>query len=173
MIVDEDVVIKQLEESQVTLLEERFENEDTQPETTQCLENFLIQSATEWKSTEYIAPYTAIVQGSGVGKSFSIYQIAKKHFTMSVCLRHEDSTGYPFRSGIADLFSSYTSTIITFYLAHSLGIQSFMDNNGNLFPNDSSVRLVIFYVAFLGGYLNHLSNTLGGKLSMMLTLRQP
>ncbi len=81
----------------MTLLEQMFENEDMQVETTARLENFLIQSATEWTCTEYLAPYTAIVQGSGVGKSFSIYQIAKRHFTMSVCLRHEESTGYPFR----------------------------------------------------------------------------
>ncbi|EFX03060.1 hypothetical protein CMQ_2989 [Grosmannia clavigera kw1407] len=51
---------------------------------------------------KYNAPYTAIVGPSGIGKSFSIKQIAKTHgaYTLYVNVRTDNGHGYPAKSTI-------------------------------------------------------------------------
>ncbi|CAG8657799.1 5598_t:CDS:1, partial [Paraglomus brasilianum] len=60
----------------------------------------------EYNRNDYYAPFTAIVQGSGVGKSRSIKEVAKECYCIYICLRKANSTGYPFRSKITDTLVS-------------------------------------------------------------------
>lgn len=40
-------------------------------------------------STRLIAPYIAVVQSSGVGKSRLLYEFAKRHLSMFMCVRDD------------------------------------------------------------------------------------
>src|SRR5581483_4138503 len=58
-----------------------------------------------YKNTNHHVPYSTIFQSSGYGKSRLIKEVAKQIPTVYLCLRDENSTGYPPRTNVgADLF---------------------------------------------------------------------
>ncbi|CAG8772474.1 11839_t:CDS:1, partial [Racocetra fulgida] len=69
----------------------------------------------------YYAPYTTLVQASGTGKSKLLINVAEKIMTVYCCLRDSKSSGYPFRSDIANIlvrdFMNEQEAIAT-YLAY-------------------------------------------------------
>ncbi|KAK2761667.1 hypothetical protein FQN54_001495 [Arachnomyces sp. PD_36] len=61
----------------------------------------------------HLAPYTSLVGPSGIGKSFSVSQLAIKHgvYVVYVNLAPAAYQGYPKRSSIADKIPSYEDTV--------------------------------------------------------------
>jgi hypothetical protein len=74
---------------------------DDSADTLKLFSTHVLEIAKRWNPAEYFAPYTAIVQSSGFGKSRLVCEYGRqKSFTFYVCLRSKDSTGYPRRSHI-------------------------------------------------------------------------
>ncbi|KAG9294933.1 hypothetical protein G9A89_003966 [Geosiphon pyriformis] len=63
------------------------------------------KNMTEWDPTEYDSPYCDLIQASGFGKSRLMVEIGKILPISYVCLRKEDSGGYPPRCPIADILT--------------------------------------------------------------------
>jgi hypothetical protein len=140
------------------LLNEKHNQDDKQKELTKYLLSFCCSNAKLWKKKEYIAPYAAVIQGSGVGKSFSIHKISQKKFAFEVCLRDAGSTGFPMTSDIKSLLSDHDGKFILD--AHLIEIKKFLQINCTVFVNDPSARLFLFYVSFLHGCLKYLADSL-------------
>ncbi|KAI8929775.1 hypothetical protein BC831DRAFT_442041 [Entophlyctis helioformis] len=61
--------------------------------------------AKDWPCTQnWIAPLIVLVQGSGMGKSRSMREVANSRFSVYVCLRGASEVAYPHRSFITDTF---------------------------------------------------------------------
>ncbi|KAJ3079074.1 hypothetical protein HK102_004047 [Quaeritorhiza haematococci] len=65
------------------------------------LHEHLLKISNSW---DRMVPYTTITQSSGYGKSRAMKELAwtRKTFVVYVCLRDTSSSGYPYRSSIAD-----------------------------------------------------------------------
>lgn len=61
--------------------------------------------AAKWNRSEYYSPYTSIVQSSGCGKTRTVLEFSRSNWVFFVCFRETGSTGYPYRSFIADYLS--------------------------------------------------------------------
>src|SRR6185312_6200690 len=48
------------------------------------------------------APYFALIQSSGYGKSQLIAELAQNTYVIYICLRSSDAHGYPLRTSVAD-----------------------------------------------------------------------
>lgn len=81
----------------------RQENHGDKDATGQVLE--LIRSYYDaYNSEDYIAPYTALVGPSGIGKSYTIQELARKGlYVVYTSLAGKNSGAYPRRSKIADI----------------------------------------------------------------------
>ena len=65
--------------------------------------DFLGQQAKKWKCSNYVAPYTTLIQSSGYGKSRLIKELSHEQtFVIMICCRSKEENGYPSRSFIAD-----------------------------------------------------------------------
>ncbi|CAG8805753.1 15781_t:CDS:2, partial [Gigaspora margarita] len=66
---------------------------------------FIDKCLYEYETTidTYYAPYTTLIQASGVGKSKLLINVAEKIMTVYCCLRDFKSSGYPSRSYIAKI----------------------------------------------------------------------
>lgn len=63
----------------------------------------------EYDSQYFFAPYAAIVGPSGIGKSFTIQQIARSGtYVVYTCLAKDRSHSYPRRSFVADEIDEFT-----------------------------------------------------------------
>lgn len=63
-----------------------------------AIKKTVIDSAKSWKRSDYLAPYMAVIQSSGTGKSRIITELGKHTWMFYACLRREGSTGYPLRT---------------------------------------------------------------------------
>ena len=50
----------------------------------------------------YYGPFTTLVQSSGTGKSRACCELANEMFVLYICLRPNNSTGYPPRSHLSN-----------------------------------------------------------------------
>lgn len=79
----------------------------------------LLQYYNDYHDQIHLAPYTTIVGPSGIGKSFSIQQIATQHdvYVVYTSLARKGSDVYPRRSAIADILpqSSIRQTLVEFW----------------------------------------------------------
>lgn len=66
-------------------------------------------------NSKFIAPYLAIVQSSGVGKSRMAIEFAKSNYSTYVCLRDFTSTGYPLRSTTASFWLPSKDEVLLFF----------------------------------------------------------
>ena len=67
--------------------------------TDQAVRNFyayLLKNYQHWASSVYLAPYSALIQSSGTGKSRLVYEVGQKVFLFYICFRTGTSTGWPF-----------------------------------------------------------------------------
>ncbi|CAG8778591.1 14868_t:CDS:2, partial [Racocetra fulgida] len=84
------------------------------------------------KTGNYYAPYTTLIQASGIGKSKLLKKNAEDISTIYCCLRDHNSSGYPPRSYIADaLLSRFQnendalSTYLAYFCACAQKLQEF------------------------------------------------
>lgn len=84
-------------------------------------EKYVKNCSTKWIGNEILAPIGSIIQSSGHGKTRSMAEFAKRHFSIYICLRGPNEDGYPKRSKyISDqLMSSLnkTTTASKFFFA--------------------------------------------------------
>ena len=68
----------------------------------------VVAMAREFTPSKHFAPFSVLSQSSGSGKSRLIKEVAKRMFVFYICLRPSSgkSSGYPYRSDIADSFDS-------------------------------------------------------------------
>lgn len=93
--------------------------------------------AERWDPAEYLAPYTAIVQSSGFGKSRLVCEYGRqKGFTFYICLRDVRSTGFPLASYVSGLISP------------SMAIAST--------KVEKNVAIVVYYICFFASCLQEL-----------------
>jgi hypothetical protein len=52
----------------------------------------------------YYAPYSALIQGSGTGKTKMAFECNSSFILIYICCRISESTGFPMRSPLADIF---------------------------------------------------------------------
>ena len=68
---------------------------------------YIQKCAAGWSDQKYFAPYIALVQSSGTGKSRYVYEYGKQGWLIYVCLRDEMSSGFPLRTPIlADILEN-------------------------------------------------------------------
>ena len=60
-----------------------------------------------WRAREIYAPYFALIQSSGTGKSRLMIESGRLVYVIYICWRPAASTGYPPRSAIADHFMEF------------------------------------------------------------------
>ena len=63
--------------------------------------SFLRSGAKSWDALTYLAPYSAMIQSSGVGKTRLVIEASSHCWGFYICCRH-GNLGYPRRSSIAD-----------------------------------------------------------------------
>lgn len=85
----------------------RQENHGDKDATGQVLE--LVRSYYDaYNSEDYIAPYTALVGPSGIGKSYTVQELARKGlYVVYTSLAGKNSGAYPRRSKIADIVEKF------------------------------------------------------------------
>ena len=66
--------------------------------------NHIIGCNKEWLKRSIYAPIVVICQSSGYGKTRFLYEFAKEHLTVFICLRGSHESGYPPRSKTANEF---------------------------------------------------------------------
>lgn len=90
------------------------------PSETICQE--IMKYHKDYISTKYLAPYTTPVGPSGIGKSFTVAQLAYQHgvYVIYSSLAPEGSLQYPERSAIADILplGGDKETQINFWRSH-------------------------------------------------------
>ena len=62
--------------------------------------NYIMRHAKSWKNTTHLAPYAAMIQSSGTGKTRLIKESGDFMWLFYICCRHDKSTGFPRRSAI-------------------------------------------------------------------------
>lgn len=85
------------------------------------------KNAAEWNDKKYFAPYMALVQSSGTGKSRYVYEYGRFGWLIYLCLRDESSSGFPLRTPIlADILQDPQS--LTHLLRGRASFQFWMIN---------------------------------------------
>ncbi|KAI8927286.1 hypothetical protein BC831DRAFT_184792 [Entophlyctis helioformis] len=111
----------------------------------QCVEsfnNYIDDISETWaiRGMQHVAPYGAMVQSSGMGKTRTCIEVAKQRFAIYTNLRDQMSTGYPLRSLIADRFkvipiSQFTHWSIGFLLGCINHLAASIESNPALTPS--------------------------------------
>ncbi|KAI8927292.1 hypothetical protein BC831DRAFT_504019 [Entophlyctis helioformis] len=111
----------------------------------QCVEsfnNYIDDISETWaiRGMQHVAPYGAMVQSSGMGKTRTCIEVAKQRFAIYTNLRDQKSTGYPLRSLIADRFkvipiSQFTHWSIGFLLGCINHLAASIESNPALTPS--------------------------------------
>ena len=138
------------------LIKASFENElkyakqEFNTDSKDYLKKCLIEYINRYKinSNEYYAPYSAICQSSGFGKTRACFSLRDDFYVVYCCLRPEESnSGYPPRSCIADYFTKiYTNETI---------LENFLIDYFNLFIENLN-KDESFYSQFKNGFSNEL-----------------
>ena len=104
------------------------------------------------KSGEYLAPYIAMVQSSGVGKTRLNAEYLKNNFGFYICSRQKESTGYPARSAYADYLKIPYKTMISLF-------------DRQTHPGLINVNMyVTYYLCFIAACLSILTDWINGPM---------
>ena len=74
------------------------------------LSNTLIKFTRLWNSSEFYAPFLAMVQSSGCGKSKLVFEMTTDVLVLYVCFRAEGEVAYPHKSLYMNKYTSSTET---------------------------------------------------------------
>jgi hypothetical protein len=131
-----------------------FPKENLRPDVTREYQKELVKMASEWSRETYSAPYTTLIQSSGVGKSFHTSQLGHSCWLFYICLRPKNHTGFPKRSSIANFIQNPLGTIDELKPRTMTYINDSRDYN---LP-------VLFYSCFLISCVEKLKDWLSQKL---------
>jgi hypothetical protein len=75
-------------------------------------EEYLVKCSNDWIDNDrsLFAPIATVVQSSGHGKTRAMYEFAKTHISVYICLRSEDVPGFPITSEKAGYFLNHMNT---------------------------------------------------------------
>ena len=70
---------------------------------------YVMEHASNWKNSTHIAPYAAMIQSSGTGKTRLIKESGDLMWLFYICCRHDKSTGFPRRSAVIPKLNDITN----------------------------------------------------------------
>ena len=103
-------------------LEEMFKQDYVDGRVVSDFCKYVQHHSDKWASSQLLAPYAAMIQSSGTGKSRLIKESGRKLWLFYFCCRNQKSTGFPPRSAIIDWIPSLQALLVSISLESMLAL---------------------------------------------------
>ena len=103
-------------------LEEMFKQDYVDERVVSDFCKYVQHHSDKWASSQLLAPYAAMIQSSGTGKSRLIKESGRKLWLFYFCCRNQKSTGFPPRSAIIDWIPSLQALLVSISLESMLAL---------------------------------------------------